>query len=381
MKNYYEILEISFSATIEEIKKAYRQKAIKYHPDKHFGDNYFVEKFLSIKEAYDILSDSNKKSEYDLMYNAYFKNESDQQKTTIKEQKTKEKEQEEQYFYDPFKPFYSEQDRKTNETPQFAPKINHWGEELTDDTDFFTLPLKIGKLISGYTTLKKSMNPPKGFFGSLFKSFKHNASFIGVNGFAFFKISGNRDILTEDVEINFNQITDLLSVSRRRNFNFNYQDTQYGFEWSYNGRIIKDFSGTYYDKNDNPNRDVAIEYWTNRWAEKYWTIYLLDNMEKELEEKGYIEFRIIDDEKYKPYIKLGVGFITFLDKKGDVTYNFNEIKRLYTKGTNLFIEHSNYEKKFLFFESGNKNGVELMRLSNRQFFFKALELLIGYKFS
>lgn len=382
MKNYYEILEISATASLEQIKKAYRQKAIKYHPDKHFGDKYFAEKFLEIKEAYEILSDQSKKAEYDIKYKAFFVKETEpRQQETFKEQKQQEKEKEEQFFYNPHKPFYSQQDRSTDDTPQYNPIINHWGETLPDDTDFFILPKKIGKLVSGYSTLKKSMNPPTGFFGSIFGRFKHSCSFMGVNGFAYYKISGDRNNIVESFELNFRNVTDLLVVSERRVLNFNYQNTAYGFEWSTDNKIIKDFNGIYIDKNDNPDRDRETLYWANKWAERYWTVYLLDNMENELEKKGYIEFRIIANQGYKPYIKLGIGYITFLDKGGEVTYNFNEIKRVYRNGTRLFIEHNNYEKKFFFFESGNKNGIQLMQLSNRQYFFKAMELLLGYKFT
>jgi DnaJ-domain-containing protein 1 len=382
MKNYYDILEVSLTASIDQVKKAFRQKAIKYHPDKHFGDKFFEDRFIEVKEAYDMLSDLQKRAEYDIKYKAYFvkENELKNQEDT-KEQRRKEKEKEEQFFYDPYKSFYSDQDRFFNETPQFVPKINHWGEIISDDADFFVLPNKIGKLISGYTTLQKSIKEPKGFLGTLFGRFKHTCSFMGVNGFAFYKISGDRKNITTAVEINFNDVTDLLTFSERRILNYNYQNTAYGFEWSYNGKILKDFTGIYYDKNDNPDREKAIEYWTNKWAERYWTLYLLDNMEKELDKKGFIEFSITDGEELKPYIKLGIGYITFLDKKGDITYKFNEIKKVYTKGTNFFIEHINYEKKFLFFESGNKNGIQLISLSNRQFFLKAFEILLGYKFS
>jgi len=380
MKNHYDILEISVTASVEEIKKAYRQKAIKYHPDKHFNDKYFTEKFIEIKEAYDILSDPDKRAEYDVKYKAFFiKETAPKQQETFKEQKRKEKEKEEHFFHNPHKPFYSYQDRIVDDTPQYNPHINHWGETLPDDTDFFILPKKIGKLVSGYSTLKKTMNPPAGFFGSVFRRFKHSCSFIGVNGFAYYKISGDRNSITESIEINFRNVTDLLVVSQQRILNFNYQNTAYGFEWSCNNKIIKDFNGTYIDKNDNPNREQETLYWANKWAERYWTVYLLDNMENELEKNGYIEFRIIDNQGYKPFIKLGIGYITFIDKKTEVTYKFNEIKKVYSKGTNLFIEHNNYEKKFLFFESGNKNGIKLMQLSNRQYFFKAMEILLGYK--
>ncbi len=64
-RDYYEILEISRNATAAEIKKAYRKKAIQYHPDKNPGDKVAEEKFKEAAEAYEILSDPDKKARYD----------------------------------------------------------------------------------------------------------------------------------------------------------------------------------------------------------------------------------------------------------------------------------------------------------------------------
>ncbi len=64
-RDYYEILGISKSATVEEIKKAYRKKAIEYHPDKNPGDKEAEEKFKEAAEAYDVLSDAQKRQRYD----------------------------------------------------------------------------------------------------------------------------------------------------------------------------------------------------------------------------------------------------------------------------------------------------------------------------
>ncbi|MCF6214065.1 MAG: molecular chaperone DnaJ [Flavobacteriaceae bacterium] len=64
-KDYYEVLGISRSASAQEIKKAYRKKAIQYHPDKNPGDTSAETKFKEAAEAYEILSNADKKSRYD----------------------------------------------------------------------------------------------------------------------------------------------------------------------------------------------------------------------------------------------------------------------------------------------------------------------------
>jgi len=64
-KDFYEILGISKNATAAEIKKAYRKKAIEYHPDKNPGNAVAEENFKKAAEAYEILSDATKKAKYD----------------------------------------------------------------------------------------------------------------------------------------------------------------------------------------------------------------------------------------------------------------------------------------------------------------------------
>ena len=64
-KDYYEILGISKNADAAEIKKAYRKKAIEYHPDKNPGDKAAEENFKAAAEAYEILSDPDKRRQYD----------------------------------------------------------------------------------------------------------------------------------------------------------------------------------------------------------------------------------------------------------------------------------------------------------------------------
>jgi len=64
-RDYYEVLGVTKSATSDEIKKAYRKLALKYHPDRNPGDKEAEEKFKEAAEAYDVLSDEKKKALYD----------------------------------------------------------------------------------------------------------------------------------------------------------------------------------------------------------------------------------------------------------------------------------------------------------------------------
>ena len=64
-RDYYEVLGVSKNASVDEIKKAYRALAKKYHPDLNPGDKTAEEKFKEINEAYEVLSDSDKKAKYD----------------------------------------------------------------------------------------------------------------------------------------------------------------------------------------------------------------------------------------------------------------------------------------------------------------------------
>jgi molecular chaperone DnaJ len=71
-RDYYEILGIDKGATAEQIKKAYRKKAIEYHPDKNPGDKAAEENFKAAAEAYEVLSDPDKKARYDQYGHAAF---------------------------------------------------------------------------------------------------------------------------------------------------------------------------------------------------------------------------------------------------------------------------------------------------------------------
>src|SRR3978361_69955 len=64
-RDYYEILGVSKGAPADDIKKAYRKVAMQYHPDRNPGDKSAEEKFKEAAESYEVLSDGDKKAQYD----------------------------------------------------------------------------------------------------------------------------------------------------------------------------------------------------------------------------------------------------------------------------------------------------------------------------
>ena len=93
MKNYYEVLGVSNSADLEEIKKAYRKLSKKFHPDKNDGDSFFENKFKEINEAYEILSDSEKRKVYDSEFIFLKDQQKAEEKLKQEEEKLRQKEE------------------------------------------------------------------------------------------------------------------------------------------------------------------------------------------------------------------------------------------------------------------------------------------------
>lgn len=78
MKNYYEVLGVSRDATKDEIKKAFRAMAKKYHPDKNKDDNDAIKKFQDASEAYEVIGNEESRAEYDKKLDGFNSRKSDQ---------------------------------------------------------------------------------------------------------------------------------------------------------------------------------------------------------------------------------------------------------------------------------------------------------------
>ncbi len=264
----------------------------------------------------------------------------------------------------------------------FFPKKDHWGDPIIENADFFQLPKDIGELITAYTDLPTDKKEPSKFWGNIFIGlFEHHCSYIGTQGFAFFRILKSRTNIIKAFELNFKNVTDLLSGSQHRNINFNYQNTAYGFEWSYNGKIIADFSNVHYEKDNSTTIDKAlsVEYWINKFAEQQWTSYQLQNLDSMLKDKGYVEFKILKNDQLVPIVQLNSKYIKFLDSGNTKIVNKENLKQIFILKNKLIIEDVFYKQKLIGTKSGNRIEIPLMQLSNRLFFLRTLEVLYGYE--
>ena len=70
-KDYYKILGVERSASADQVRKAYHKLAMQYHPDRNPGDKHAEERFKDINEAYQVLSDQQKRARYDQLGSAY----------------------------------------------------------------------------------------------------------------------------------------------------------------------------------------------------------------------------------------------------------------------------------------------------------------------
>lgn len=146
MENLYDVLGVQKNASADEIKKAYRNLAFKYHPDRNPGDAAAEEKFKQISAAYDVLGDETKRRNYDLggySSNTYQQNNQQSYQDFYNNFYNRQQ----QYHYEYRNPFQEERDN----TP------NSWKDYLVQ------LILKSLQTFVGITFFRLSLLFPFGF--------------------------------------------------------------------------------------------------------------------------------------------------------------------------------------------------------------------------
>lgn len=98
MKNYYYILGVERNATLEEIKKAYKKLALKFHPDQNNGDKFFEERFKEIAEAYEVLSNQERRKQYDMAWFIHHAQNASNNRTNTSNQAAEEEKRKKEAF-------------------------------------------------------------------------------------------------------------------------------------------------------------------------------------------------------------------------------------------------------------------------------------------
>jgi hypothetical protein len=306
------------------------------------------------------------------------------------------------------------------------PEIDHKGKTLPAKTVFFKEPGNIGLLITGESSLKEGDQPRSGrtlylsyiktiifflflsiviiligrvndrdwmlfwiitciiiavlnaFSSSLFRG---ESSYVGTKGFAKFTFINSPNNITSSTEISFDYVSDLIKETTMKYKNFSYVGTHYSYSWIYHGEVVFKMTGRHDNKHDEVGKYPA-EYNFMASAEVQWTNRLIERMDEQLREFGFIQFNCMIKEfsKWKVFkhIRLGMGYIEIVNYKAIVKYDIEEINRVYVKNGTIIIEHSNYQKKLLgLIQSGDKAEIVIDYLSNQAFFFFVYDRLVG----
>lgn len=423
MKNYYEILDVEFNASPNEIKKAFRYLANQFHPDKNLGNERFKDKFLSIKEAYDVIRDKDKRAEYDRKLLTYMKTKSSAKppgSSPNKSSKNKKSTSASADFYRGlYHPFFSQEDRSNHTTLHIAPTIDFDGTILNKEVLFLKYPQRIGKLTAAFSnvkegaTSKRKLTDQKGvIFGlymitviallslvaivpnvviaglfltsSITALFYYRAKdsnkrihyFLGVNGWAEYQYHSTRQHLLAETEINFNNIADIYIHEATKKLNKAEVAVEFVFRcFDISGNLIyaKEISSDIKEKREKYNKEIQFCKKIN----ENWTYYLLDHMEKSYSENGYIAFNMYSHalKMHLPYIKLNRRKLSISLQHGQaLDFNLTQVKNIYLEQGIMHIEHFDTDKTAL-----KMSKFPLNNICNRLYFLQALKILTGYQ--
>ena len=310
------------------------------------------------------------------------------------------------------------------------PDIDHRGNGRNKEVVFFKTPERIGEIISAESDLDKGSNAKAKsgtqlflfyikfiafllaiplliiIFGNLdqtgialiliipfiialllayFNSrFYGTCSYIGENGFALYEFKNSIDNIIKNIEISFDDVTDLTKYTVDVRENYSYGHTKFGYLWVSNNKVLYDFEGIYDNKKRKPD-EYTPEYYFMNAAGKNWNKVLYARMDDDIEEKGYIEFNLIGYEdkilERIPFLRVYHGKIDLISEAESYkSLKREDIKRVYLQNGQLIIEDVNF-KKGLFKNKGGQHAIQLSSISNVDSFFVVLEKLMGYSFN
>ena len=153
MEDYYEILGVAKGASADEIKKAYRNLAFKYHPDRNQGDKVAEEKFKRISEAYTVLGDEKKRADYDRYGSSEFANSYSQNAYTNNgyNQSQQNPFQNEEAFWQ----WFGGGESESKENRYYYSSSNEYEKHEETRMDLFTLfVLKVVQTIAGFALFR-----------------------------------------------------------------------------------------------------------------------------------------------------------------------------------------------------------------------------------
>ena len=158
MSNYYDILGVAKTATADEIKKAYRTLAFKYHPDRNPGNTEAEEKFKQISAAYDVLGDEAKRRQYDMGYSTdSYSSTSGNQQYQRQYQYTYSNPFGEDNFWEWFNSAqFRSRNQQAQNTDQYSNHYNSSSEPETKRDHLSTLFLKALQTFVGFTFFRYS---------------------------------------------------------------------------------------------------------------------------------------------------------------------------------------------------------------------------------